>query len=72
MKRRHQSCPGCQLRFTGQIVEDKLKPPQDPDKMAEVEERYEQVRNQTFFWVSTGVVVLLGAIAIVILILLRR
>jgi predicted amidophosphoribosyltransferase len=71
MKRLYTTCPGCQLRFKGEIVEDKLKPPLDPDKMAEVAERYEQLRSLNLFWVGIGVVVFLGALAIVILILSR-
>ncbi len=72
MTRPHKSCPACGLQFTGEIVEDKLRPPQDPDKMAEVEERYEEVRSQSFLWIGIGVVLLLGAAAVILLILLRH
>uniref|UniRef100_A0A7V3PSC1 Uncharacterized protein n=1 Tax=candidate division WOR-3 bacterium TaxID=2052148 RepID=A0A7V3PSC1_UNCW3 len=72
MTRVHRFCPACHLQFKGEIVEDKLRPPQDPDKLAEVEEQYEQVRHLSFVWLSIGAVLLLGALAIIILILLRR
>lgn len=72
MTRQHKSCPACRIEFTGEIVEDKLRPPQDPDKLAEVEERYEEIRSQSFVWISIGVVLFLGAAAVVLLILLRH
>lgn len=72
MTRPRKSCPTCRLQFTGEIVEDKIRPPQDPDKMAEVEERYEEIRSQSFFWIGIGVVLFLGTVAVVLLILLRH
>jgi len=72
MPKEKSSCPKCQLDFKGVIVEDKLRPPQDPAKLVEVEEQYEEIRHQSFIWISIGVTLLLGVLAIVILLLLRR
>lgn len=72
MTRIHRFCPACHLKFSGEIVEDKLHPPQDFDKLAEVDAQYEEIRRQKFLWVGIAMVILLGAIALIILIILRR
>lgn len=71
MKRPHRSCPVCQLVFKGE-VKDEMRPKQDPLKIPEIEEKYEEVHTQKYFLNSIISVIALVILAIILLLLLRR
>lgn len=71
MKKQPKTCPMCQLTFNGMVV-DEVRSKQDPLKIPEVEEKYEEVHTQSFLWTSIAVILLLAGLAVLIIFIVRR
>lgn len=71
MEHPHSSCPVCNLIFKGE-VQDEVRPKKEPLKIPEIEEKYAAVHTQRYIWTAVLGTLILAALAILLLILLRR
>lgn len=71
MERPHRTCPVCQLVFKGE-VQDEMRPKQDPLKIPEIEEKYEEVHTQKYLLTGIISVVAFAILALILLLLLQR
>lgn len=71
MERPHRSCPVCQLVFKGE-VKDEVRPKQEPLKIPEIEEKYEEVHTQKYLLTGVISILTIAVLAIILLFLLRR
>jgi len=71
MDRPHRRCPVCNLVFKGE-VKDEVRPKQEPLKIPEIEEKYEEVHTQRYLLTGIIGILVLAAIALLLILLLRR
>ena len=71
MYRIHPSCPVCGVTFDG-AVEEKAAVPEVPEVIEAMEEEYEELAWQKYIWTGIAVLGIIGALALVVILLVFR